>query len=158
LSPQKLYLLLTAHKEELSTMVKAALLVLLFAIVGCVSAQNWHWSSCGTGTYAVSNINMTPNPPKPGQNVTLAITGTLGSAITGGTVVVKVYWDGFLMQTVNDPLCQITRCPVARGPWSTGYSAAIPSFAPGGSYQVNVNMNDQTGTLVTCVNLYFTLS
>jgi len=138
--------------------MKALLLVVLLALAGCIHAADWSWSSCGSGAYTISSITMTPDPPQPGANITFMATGVLSEVVTGGNIVVKTYWDGFLVKTLTDTVCAIANCPVPRGTWVTGKPTPIPSFSPSGSYTANSVMTDQSGKLLACINVDFTLS
>eukprot|EP01088_Endostelium_zonatum_P014417 TRINITY_DN316_c0_g1_i1.p1 TRINITY_DN316_c0_g1~~TRINITY_DN316_c0_g1_i1.p1 ORF type:complete len:135 (+),score=30.83 TRINITY_DN316_c0_g1_i1:69-473(+) len=115
------------------------------------------WSSCGTGTFHVSNVVISPNPPRPGQNLNVQITGTASAVLTGGTVSISVAWDGITVKQINQPVCTIVSCPVRAGPQTINHSVAFPSAAPSGSYVVTIKITNQNGGLVSCVNVTFNI-
>ena len=80
----------------------------------------WQWSSCGTGDEVVSvdSIVVSPDPPVPGQNLTVRAKGTIKDEVSVSTLFQCSYLN--LTTTVADPTH-----PVHLGLWQDGTFADV---------------------------------
>jgi hypothetical protein len=117
------------------------------------------WSSCGKSTDILSNlqVQITPNPPVKGQDVTVAASGTLSESITSGAkaqLTISVLGIPVINKSIDlctaDP--SIT-CPIAAGAQSIKVTQMIPSTVPSGDYTGKVVATNADGKEITCVNL-----
>jgi hypothetical protein len=88
------------------------------------------WSDCGTAKnhVKITNVTWSPNPAKPGDNITVTGLGTLDEDITDSKLtltlgdIVKHSFDGCKGATIEAPLNLATivfppqACPIQKGP------------------------------------------
>eukprot|EP00003_Mantamonas_plastica_P008405 TRINITY_DN1735_c0_g1_i3.p3 TRINITY_DN1735_c0_g1~~TRINITY_DN1735_c0_g1_i3.p3 ORF type:complete len:155 (+),score=45.07 TRINITY_DN1735_c0_g1_i3:44-466(+) len=138
---------------------------LFIALIICslaVFASADIWSFCGTSAdhLKIGSVQITPDPPQKGANITVAASGTLDEQVTGGSAVVKLYYSGIKILDHTYDLCTLDpqiKCPFPQGTNTLKVSEMIPSDAPGGHYTGSVNLNDQNNTEITCIKLDFHL-
>jgi hypothetical protein len=92
---------------------------------------------CGSNSLlSISSLEMIPDPPKTGQNLTLIASGFLrGSIVEGATLRVSVKLGFVTLYDHTDKVCDLTRasglnCPIGRGEQSIVAGFPIPSMAP----------------------------
>eukprot|EP01116_Phalansterium_solitarium_P019050 TRINITY_DN5217_c0_g1_i1.p1 TRINITY_DN5217_c0_g1~~TRINITY_DN5217_c0_g1_i1.p1 ORF type:complete len:190 (-),score=50.62 TRINITY_DN5217_c0_g1_i1:115-684(-) len=121
------------------------------------------WSNCGSASdhLQIKAVQITPDPPVIGQNLTVAATGVLDEQITSGVVAVNIAWNGVPLISQNFSLCDIVtsveKCPLVAGPQSFKVSQLLPAQTPSGSFDGTVSGYDQNGQNVFCIKLDFTL-
>lgn len=105
---------------------------------------------------------MTPDPPKKGQDVTVAASGTLDEQVTSGKINVEVEFLGIKVVNETLDLCKTIskyqQCPIAQGPLSVKVTESLPSDAPSGHYTGKAVISDQSGSQIACIALDFNLS
>ena len=133
----------------------------LFAV--CALAQAKDFVSCGADTddFQISELNVSPDPPVMGQNVTVSAAGTLKTDITGGSVTLEVYLHTFVgkIRVVNkkENICQSVGsipnpCPIKAGPYSKTITEMVPhEKIPSGTYSGQVRGDDQDGKQIACI-------
>lgn len=134
----------------------------------------------------LKSVVITPNPPHKGERISVNASGDLNEIITGGQVHVTLKYGIITIVDQTFDLCKLSPqypCPVKQGPFSIAYSGEIPGSAPGvrrcrraacararrgngdarsaavaqGRYTGNLNVKDQAGQPVACINLDFRL-
>jgi C1A family cysteine protease len=118
------------------------------------------WSSCSKASDHLSglNVQVTPNPPVAGQDVTVAITGSLDETVSSGNVHITIDAFGIKVIDKSYDLCDLAskggvHCPLNQGPVNIKVTEAIPKDVPHGTYQGKAVVSDQNSEEVACVNL-----
>jgi hypothetical protein len=118
------------------------------------------FTSCGTGDFTATSLDVTPWPPVKGQSVTLKVDGTLASQVTSGNYTLSVAWDGITVINQSGDLCTLSTdlvCPQSPAALDIGYSVTVPSYAPSGSYEVTFEATQQDSATLFCMQVPFTM-
>ncbi|SNX87684.1 related to phosphatidylglycerol/phosphatidylinositol transfer protein [Melanopsichium pennsylvanicum] len=128
-----------------------------------VPGQGWQWASCGTGDEVVDvdSIVVSPDPPVPGQNLTVRAKGTIKDEVSDGTfadVVVKLGLIRLLARRFD--VCEQARandadlqCPLSPGEYELVHTVALPREIPPGKFNVHVSGENQDGSSLLCLDL-----
>ncbi|GAM21991.1 hypothetical protein SAMD00019534_051660 [Acytostelium subglobosum LB1] len=128
---------------------------LLFVVVANADI----WTNCGTPSdkFTITNVVITPDPPIKGQEIVVSASGTLSETVTGGTAHMTVKYGFITVLNKQENLCDIPNspypCPIAAGPYSRTVNATIPGNVPGGSYKINVVLNDENNAEIACIDV-----
>ncbi|KAG1757488.1 ML domain-containing protein [Suillus lakei] len=110
--------------------------------------DGWSWHDCGSPTDVVQlkSITLSPDPPKPGQDLTVTAVGTAQRRIEDGAsadVVVKLGLIKLLTRTFD--VCDEARnanatiqCPVEEGDYTVVQTVALPKEIPQAKFTVGV--------------------
>jgi len=105
----------------------------------------------------IEYINLTPNPPVPGMNLTITAGGTVSKEIDTGKVHVKVVWNYVALINRELDLCESVKevnltCPLKTRFLNITKEVEIPKAVPPGKYVVtaDVYMNDPKEE-ITCL-------
>jgi len=105
------------------------------------------------GSLTISELDFTPDPPKKGQNLDVAIKGTVTEQVTGGKVTIKLYLGPIEVYSISDDLCSVLgNCPLVAGDFTGHLGFTIPSIAPTATYKAQVEITDQSGTQIGCID------
>ncbi|EPQ28113.1 uncharacterized protein PFL1_04440 [Pseudozyma flocculosa PF-1] len=123
----------------------------------------WTWQSCGAGgeIVDVQSIEVSPDPPKPGQNLTVRAKGTISEEVSDGTfadVVVKLGLIKLLTRRFD--VCQEARankaelqCPLAPGEYELTHTVALPREIPPAKFNVHITGANQDESDLLCLDL-----
>jgi cathepsin B len=120
------------------------------------NANSVPFKSCSDGSLAsVSNIDLTPYPIQKGNPLTVNASGTLNEELTAGTFNLIVKFLGIQIYTTSGDLCSQPgfSCPKPAGPLVIYDTATIPGIAPAGSYEIVINVTDQKGAVLLCLDI-----
>ncbi|KAG9314429.1 hypothetical protein JVU11DRAFT_5226 [Chiua virens] len=104
--------------------------------------DSWSYVDCGSGSQLIQikSINVSPDPPKPGQDLTVTVTGTAVDTIQDGAyadVTVKLGIIKLLSKRFD--VCDEARnanttiqCPVEPGTYNVSHTVALPREIPQG--------------------------
>lgn len=107
---------------------------------------------------SIAHVDVTPDPPVAGHNITIWAYGSVDEELTQGSqVVISVSYMGIQIFTETIPMSDVTSMPVGPGLVDINYSIGIPDLVPHGPYSVSLTFNDQTGTEITCLLIQFSL-
>jgi len=115
------------------------------------------WTDCSKSTdeFTIQKVVITPDPPKKGANLTVAVTGNYKTGIKSGTIHLTVKFSVITLLDKSLPLCgdlTTVTCPIAAGPWTHTISELIPGDAPGGSYTGKATISDDgTKGEIACI-------
>jgi len=90
----------------------------------------------------IEHVNLYPNPPIPGQNLTIEAVGTFKKQIEEGAIVNLEVKYGFitLIKTQADACEQVGNvdlsCPIEKGKTTVTKQVAIPAQVPAGKYAI----------------------
>jgi len=125
---------------------------------------NWTYCASGGGSATVSSVGLTPNPPQRSTDCNVTLAGASPTVISGGNVQLTISFDGLQVYSNTWQVCNIAgiKCPIAAKTNLTATltipGSAIPPIAPSGQYIGVGSITDQTGALLMCVDVPFTLS
>ncbi|KAG1783867.1 ML domain-containing protein [Suillus placidus] len=112
------------------------------------SMEGWSYSDCGSPTDVVQlkSISLSPDPPKPGQDLTITAVGTAQERVEDGAyadVVVKLGLIRLLSKTFD--VCEEARnanatiqCPIEQGEYTVVQTVALPKEIPQAKFTVAV--------------------
>ncbi|KDN38948.1 hypothetical protein K437DRAFT_228298 [Tilletiaria anomala UBC 951] len=125
--------------------------------------RGWIWKSCGMDADAVrvDSIDVTPDPPKPGRNMTVRGTGVVRSLIDEGSyvdVVVKIGLIKLLSRRFD--LCEEAKnanaqvqCPIKPGTYDIEQTVALPREIPPAKFNVHITGATQAEEDLMCLDL-----
>jgi len=115
-----------------------------------------YYSPKGTSNddFTIGSVTITPDPPVKGQNITVALKGTMNKQVQSGNVHVDFKYSIVTILDKTEPLCTApVTCPIAAGPFGMSVTEMIPSDAPSGSYSGTANITDQSGNEIACAKI-----
>lgn len=110
--------------------------------------EGWSWSDCGSpeDVIQIKSISLSPDPPKPGQDLTVTVVGTAQQRVEDGAyanVVVKLGLIKLLSKRFD--VCEEARnanasiqCPVEQGDYTVVETVALPKEIPQAKFTVAV--------------------
>jgi len=128
------------------------------------TSRSWGYTLCGSETSAIQikSLAVLPDPPMPGQNMTVMLTGEVLEDIEEGAevdVTVKVGIVKLLTRTFD--MCEQARnanasiqCPVAKGDHEIEHTVALPKEIPPAKFIVNMRGYTANGDDMVCVDLH----
>lgn len=109
----------------------------------------------------MKSISLSPDPPKPGQDLTVTVVGTAQQRVEDGAyanVVVKLGLIRLLTKTFD--VCDEARnanatiqCPIEQGDYTVVETVALPKEIPQAKFTVNVNGYTVDDDDMLCLNL-----
>ncbi|KAH7300121.1 hypothetical protein KP509_24G045400 [Ceratopteris richardii] len=133
----------------------------LIIIFSPFASAKYSWRPCSsTEEYqvTVNDVKVNPDPIKRGGNATFEIPAVASETIIGGTIKVQVYYLGLNVHEEMEDLCVRTNCPIPPGQFSLINSESLPSYAPTGSYRLQMRVENELGHLLTCLSINFQIS
>ncbi|KAH7334395.1 ML domain-containing protein [Rhizoctonia solani] len=125
--------------------------------------SRWSWTDCGVPSDGVQikSIEVSPDPPKPGQDMTVTVVATSIKEITEGAyadVTVKLGLIKLLNKRFD--ICEEARnanadvqCPVKTGEHTVVQTVALPREIPRAKFTVDVRGYDANEDDLVCVKL-----
>ncbi|CAO3610659.1 unnamed protein product [Cunninghamella blakesleeana] len=134
------------------------------AVVALATLSN-AFTLCGnaaTDIMTVSSVSYTPNPPVSGQDLTVDVSGTLKSSVSGGTIKVTVAAGILTVWSASYDICTEAAangqtCPLAAGAYDFHKTVTVPSIIPPGTYTLKAVATTTSGQEITCVTQPFTI-
>ncbi|GAA6064054.1 hypothetical protein JCM10212_006790 [Sporobolomyces blumeae] len=124
----------------------------------------WDWTDCGSPSDAlqIESIKVSPDPPKPGQDLTIVATGTARSKVDVGTYadvtvklgLIKLLTKQFDVCEELDNANATLRCPIAPGYHKIVQTVALPREIPRAKFQVDAKIYTQDEEPAACINLW----
>lgn len=109
------------------------------------------------GYLVIEHVNLFPNPPLPGHNLTIEAAGVVNKDIEKGAYVHLLVKYGFiqLIQTTAD-LCEQIKtvdleCPLKKGHMTMMKTVELPSQIPPGKYTVEADVYSKDDEPITCL-------
>ena len=112
----------------------------------------------------IDTVDLSPNPPVPGQALNISASGTFSKDVeAGATVFLQVKYGYITLIKQEADLCdQIGNvdltCPLEKGKMTLEKSVAIPQQVPKGKYSIMADVKTVDGEAVTCMESEITFS
>lgn len=106
----------------------------------------------------IHHINISPNPPERGQNLTIEATGNLKATITKGSYIdVEVRYGYIRLLTQRFDLCEQVeqvdlKCPIGPGEISINKKVELPDQIPPGNYIAIARAYTPEDKEITCLS------
>ncbi|KAI0815123.1 ML domain-containing protein [Irpex lacteus] len=126
-------------------------------------SDKWSWESCGEASdpIHIKSIEISPDPPVPGKNLTVKVVGEALEVVEDGAyadVVVKVGVIKLLQKEFD--LCEEARnadvdltCPIEKGLYTVTHTVELPKEIPPAPFKVSVNGFTVEDDPLVCLNL-----
>ncbi|GJE87589.1 phosphatidylglycerol/phosphatidylinositol transfer protein [Phanerochaete sordida] len=127
-------------------------------------SDRWSWTQCGdpeTDPLKVISIEISPDPPKPGEDLTVNVVGEAREKIEDGAyadVVVKVGAIKILQKEFD--LCEEARnahanisCPVEKGEHTVEHTVTLPKEIPPAPFKVHIDGWTVEDEPLVCVDI-----
>ncbi len=105
----------------------------------------------------IDSVDLDPNPPTPGANLTIVASGTFSKDVEAGAkVFLQVKYGLITLIKQEADLCDQLgnvdlTCPLKKGPMELTKSVQIPKQVPKGMYTVLADVYTNEGEKVTCL-------
>ncbi|KAF9452697.1 hypothetical protein P691DRAFT_721511 [Macrolepiota fuliginosa MF-IS2] len=128
-----------------------------------VEDPRWKYSVCGDedDIVQIQSIEVTPDPPEPGKDLTVKVKAVTSETIDEGAyvdVVVKLGRIKILSKQFD--LCEEARnadtsvqCPVPPGPYEVQHTVALPKEVPRAKFEVHVDGYGANDENLLCLDL-----
>lgn len=125
--------------------------------------SGWIWSVCGSRDEAIvlDDIKVLPDPPKPGENLTVHAVGEVKHDLKEGSyadVVVKLGFIRLLSRRFD--ICQLAKdndaelqCPLEPGHYEITHTVELPKEIPPAKFNVHVNGKTQDDVDLMCMDV-----
>ncbi|KAI9445206.1 ML domain-containing protein [Lactarius indigo] len=127
------------------------------------ATQGWNWEDCGnpTDSIQIDSISVSPDPPKPGQDLTVQVKASAKERVEDGAyadVSVKLGLIKILQKQFD--LCEEARkantsvqCPIEEGSYDVEQTVALPKEIPQAKFNINVQGYTKDDDDLFCVKL-----
>merc|ERR1712070_407079 len=103
-----------ASSSQQLTMAPRAVLLVLAALALAQVAHGTEWEPCGPQQYfTTSKVDVLPDPPTTGEDLTFKITGQTAMEVKGGIINIDIGYLGMHIFSEVKNLCDKTQCPIA---------------------------------------------
>ncbi|KZP01497.1 hypothetical protein CALVIDRAFT_559312 [Calocera viscosa TUFC12733] len=128
-----------------------------------IPLADWTWTDCGDESYAIEiqSIEVFPDPPVPGQNLTVTVTGTTRMPIEDGAyadVTVKLGPIQLLKKRFD--VCEeatnmdlTVQCPVEPSDYHLSHTVALPRKIPKAKFGIQVSGMTQDDEDMVCLDI-----
>ncbi|KAA1468191.1 hypothetical protein DENSPDRAFT_793937 [Dentipellis sp. KUC8613] len=111
------------------------------------TSDSWAWESCGleSDVIQIDSIQVSPDPPKPGKNLTVTVTASASERVEEGAyadVTVKLGLIKLLQKSFD--LCEEARkanatiqCPIEEGKYTVVQTVELPKEIPQAKFRVS---------------------
>ncbi|KAN0064023.1 hypothetical protein ACQY0O_003629 [Thecaphora frezii] len=121
----------------------------------------WSWTDCGSDGVIIKDIQVSPDPPRPGQNLTIHAKGSTSIDIRDGSradVVVKLGLIKLLSREFD--ICEEARannaelqCPLTPGDYELSHTVFLPREIPPAKFRVDIQAYNQDDEDLMCLKL-----
>ncbi|KAH7911964.1 ML domain-containing protein [Hygrophoropsis aurantiaca] len=127
------------------------------------TTDSWSYANCGlpSDPIQIHSISVSPDPPKPGQDLTVKVVGEATEVVEEGAyadVVVKLGLIKLLQRRFD--VCEEARsanasvqCPVTKGEYTVEHTVALPKEIPRAKFTVGVRGYTADDDDLVCLDL-----
>ncbi|KAJ3079672.1 Phosphatidylglycerol/phosphatidylinositol transfer protein [Quaeritorhiza haematococci] len=108
--------------------------------------------------FAIDTLRLIPNPPRPGDNMTVYAAGLLAEPIVqGSTLQVDVKFGAIQLTSLSLDLCNMTQttaglsCPIEAGQQALNFTMPLPENLPRLTYNFQFLGRNADNKTITCV-------
>ncbi|KAJ7655915.1 ML domain-containing protein [Mycena rosella] len=124
----------------------------------------WQYVDCGleTDAFHLKSLTVSPDPPVPGKNLTVTVTGDVLQPIQDGAyadITVKLGLIKLIQKTFD--VCEearnanvSVRCPVAKGTYEVKHTVKLPNEIPRAKFTVAVRGYTADDGDMVCLDLF----
>ncbi|KAF8140185.1 ML domain-containing protein [Boletus edulis] len=126
-------------------------------------AEKWSYVDCGSDSdpVQIKSIKISPDPPKPGHDLTVTVSATaVGTIEEGAYADVSVKLGLIKLLTKQFDVCEEARsanatvqCPVQEGDYEVSQTVALPGEIPRAKFNINVKGYTKDDDDLLCLNL-----
>ncbi|RHZ64035.1 Phosphatidylglycerol/phosphatidylinositol transfer protein [Aspergillus turcosus] len=108
----------------------------------------------------IESVDLFPNPPLPGQTLTINAKGNLKQRVEEGAwVALEVKYGLITLIKQNADLCEQIKnvdleCPLEKGEMTLTKEVDLPSHIPPGKYNVHADVYTKDGVKITCLDAH----
>ncbi|KAN0100690.1 ML domain containing protein [Tylopilus felleus] len=125
--------------------------------------QEWSYHDCGypVDPIHIKSIKLSPDPPQPGHDLTVTVTGTADEPVEEGAyadVTVKLGLIKLLQKQFD--VCKEARaanatvqCPVEEGDYVVSHTVALPREIPPAKFAINIRGYNKDDGELLCLDL-----
>ncbi|KAM0786754.1 Phosphatidylglycerol/phosphatidylinositol transfer protein [Microbotryomycetes sp. NB124-2] len=135
------------------------------AVVGAPHTMTrWDWVDCGepTDVIQIKDVRISPDPPKPGKNLTVYASGTVNELIDQGAYadvtvklgLIKLLTKRFDVCDELDNANSTLQCPIKPDEYSIEQTVALPAEIPRAKFQVSARVFNQDELPAACIDLW----
>ncbi|THH20645.1 hypothetical protein EW146_g762 [Bondarzewia mesenterica] len=133
------------------------------ALVPVHTQEGWDWTDCGLATdpIQIESIHITPDPPKPGKDLTVLVKAIAQHEVQEGAyadVTVKLGLIKLLQKQFD--VCEearnanaSVRCPVEKGYYEVEQTVALPKEIPQAKFTISVRGYTVDDDSLVCLDL-----
>ena len=85
----------------------------LVAVAAAAPIAPYPFTPCGVGHVSNISIDVTPDPPVKGANVTISVSGAVDETVNGGTYQIDVTYVGIPIYSKTAQICKVLTVRVA---------------------------------------------
>ncbi|EAW13998.1 ML domain-containing protein [Aspergillus clavatus NRRL 1] len=106
----------------------------------------------------IKSVDLSPDPPLPGQTLTINASGILNDRVEeGATVALEVKYGLITLIRQTADLCEQIKnvdleCPLEKGEMTLTKQVDLPSHIPPGRYNVHADVYSKDGRRITCLD------
>ncbi|KAI0830688.1 ML domain-containing protein [Trametes gibbosa] len=126
-------------------------------------SKDWDWTDCGSDTHIVriNSIEVSPDPPKRGEDLTITVKGDAKDQVKDGAYadvtvkvgVIKLLQKEFDVCEEAEKANASIRCPVEKGHHEVTQTVALPKEIPPAQFKVNIRGYTEEDEDLLCMDL-----
>ncbi|KAI9934762.1 hypothetical protein ASPWEDRAFT_53876 [Aspergillus wentii DTO 134E9] len=111
-------------------------------------------------TLEIKSVDLSPNPPAPGQTLTIKASGNLKERVEpGARVLVEVKYGLITLINQSIDLCEQLgnvdlECPLEKGEMTLTKQVDLPKAIPPGTYNVHADVVSKESKRITCLDAH----
>ncbi|KAM5530786.1 hypothetical protein V8D89_015527 [Ganoderma adspersum] len=130
---------------------------------GVPGGKKWDWKDCGTDSHLVhiNSIEISPDPPQRGQDLTITVDGVAKEAVEDGAYADVTVKAGIIRLLHKEfDVCEEARnanttiqCPVEKGHHKVTQTVTLPNEIPPAQFTVNIRGFTEGDDDLVCMDL-----
>lgn len=113
------------------------------------------WCGASTDDATISSVTSNVYPPAPQDTMTVNITGSLTTPVSGGGYSIDIQFDGQPLPELSGELSELHSLPWPVGDLNLTYTTEVPEDAESGHYVVTASAHDEKSVQIFCFSLSF---
>ncbi|KAH9082083.1 hypothetical protein EDB83DRAFT_2310327 [Lactarius deliciosus] len=119
------------------------------------ATEGWGWEDCGspTDSIQIDSITVSPDPPKPGQDLTVRVKASAQERVEVKLGLIKILQKQFDLCDEARNANTTVQCPIEKGNYEVEQTVALPKEIPQAKFNVNVQAYTIDDDDLFCVKL-----